>query len=284
MHAKLNLLITLLFFLLVSYTTPLLAEVWPTDFMFGIDCQYADMNHKQRLHPSIVIAHDSLIVFPAYADTILLLRFNGTIERKLYHGIGAYPFKIEYNNAQNTIYYLVQVPNKNQLQLFTINSNGSIFSTELWKNNFLRKWLNTVIGKNKKSSQVYNALRSIAKKSYSGFKPNAVGSIKLYNGMMHNDTVFFEECYCISPSGHTSNFLVLSQKKISDLFCAKNFKSLSDLPSNSRRCDPEQKSYYNFHKQRGAISFAPLKNHNAFITIFEDYYDFYFFITSPAKE
>lgn len=284
MYAKFSYFFTLFFFLFVSYTMPVHAEVWPTDFLFGIDCQYADMHHKQRLHPTIAIAHDSLIVFPAYADTILLLRFNGTIERKLYHGIGAYPIKIEYNNAQNTIYYLVQVPNKNQLQLCTINSNGNILSTELWKSNFLKQWLNTVLGKNKKSTQVYNALRSIAKKNYNGFEPNALGSIHLYHGMMNNDTVFFKECFCFGASGHTCDFWVLSKNKISDFFCARNFKNLSDLPSTSRRCDPEQKSYYNFHKERGASSFAPLKNHNAYISIFEDYYDFYFFINRPAKE
>jgi len=269
--------IVYIFCLLCFHTPPLQSTVWPTDFLFSVNCDYADIHHKQRIKPVIAVAHDSLIVFPAYPDTLLLLRFNGIVEHKIHHAIGSYPVKIEYDNIKDVIHYLIQKPNTKHLQLFTLNNHGEIQNTYTLKSNFLKNWLKLAEGSIQNPSYIYKAVAEWCKKKKSQFSANSIGVLLLYRGLMHNDTVFVDDFHLFSY-GSSFAFYVLSSKKFSDFFGARNFRKFDDLPFRMKICDSNQQNYYNMSKTRGTYSYSPLKNRNALINVYEESYGFYFFI------
>lgn len=76
------------------------------ELLFGIDCNVSDIRKQERPTPCLSLAHDTLIVFPTYRDTITFFRFDGTIVRTIHNKLNFFPTHIHYSDEENLIYVM----------------------------------------------------------------------------------------------------------------------------------------------------------------------------------
>lgn len=257
-------------------------SMWKTRFLFGINCEYADIHHDSRTHVEFAIAHDSLIVFPTYKDTIVFFNMGGKIVHKIHHTMGSYPIKIEYDNTKDLLYCFVRKSDTRQDQIIVLNRDGIIQKTYIVTKNYLRTWLRIAGYSQKRTSEICNAVKGC--KSYHPrlIFPKELVPLLLYKGILNGDKVLLQFCYLGYPNGSTNScdIYLIKQKKHSEFLSISNFTYYNSLPFEKKICDTNLKNS-NFSKVRSAAESRPLKSKNTIISIQEVFAGFYFFITEP---
>lgn len=68
-------------------------------------CQCDVQIPDERPIPTITVVHDSLLLYSAYKDTLLLITMKGEIVSRIYHTLG-YASYLHYNNQDDKLYFL----------------------------------------------------------------------------------------------------------------------------------------------------------------------------------
>lgn len=126
------------------------------ELLFGIDCNVSDIRKQERPTPCLSIAHDTLIVFPTYRDTITFFRFDGTIVRTIPNKLNFFPTHIHYSDEEELI-YLMSVGTWSDVfdtLIYAINLNGEVEKHYKLTNGNIGKWFASTNQLTKKEMQV----------------------------------------------------------------------------------------------------------------------------------